>query len=148
MTMTGLDKVNLGLWILIGAAGIAFIVILASKAREPAIAPRPDTVFVRDIVESKARAETTRMVVSKVKTLIDTLPGDTVFVPKETIREVLVECESCAAKLERLAFICDSVRKVDRDSIARLNRRIAQLEKHRTYAAVGGLLAGGFVACR
>lgn len=134
--------------VLLIVALAAAVFVFGGKLERRTASAKPDTVFVREIVESKARAETTRLVVNKVKTLIDTLPGDTVFVPKETIREVLVECESCAAKLERLAFICDSVRKVDRDSIARLNRRIAQLEKHRTYAAAGGLLAGGFVACR
>lgn len=134
--------------LLIIVAAVAVLLVARELLRPDPVAPKPDTVLVREIVASKARAETTRLVVNRVKTLIDTLPGDTVFVPKEVIREVLVECESCAAKLERLAFVCDSLRKVREDSIAKLVARIAKLEKHRTYAAIGGAIVGGFAVCR
>jgi len=142
--MTTGDRVlAVGVLLIVGAG----VWLARRQTPVPATAP-PDTVYVKLTAKSDTVIQRTTRTITQLDTLVQTQPGDTVFVPKEVIREVIVRCTECAEQLRAHKVFCDSARKADRDSMARLNRRIAQLEKHRTYAAIGGVITGAFAVCR
>lgn len=115
--------------------------------------PKPDTVRIRVLQQSQATAETTRVTVTRLRTLVDTLPGDTVYVPREVVRTVIRDCLACATQLDSLRAYADSALRAKDDSIVALRQRNFQLERQlvackgqRPWYLVGGASAG-LLAC-
>lgn len=113
---------------------------------DPAPAPAPDTVYVGVTAKSDTVIRTTLKTVFDVRTVVDTLPGDTIYVPRAVIETLLVRCDECAAQLARHKQVCDSAQRAKDDSIAKLTRRIAQLERQRPWYALSGAVVGA-LAC-
>lgn len=106
------------------------------------ITVRPDTVYSAASAKSAAVAETTIKTVTRFRTLFDTLPGDTIYVPRVQIESVLVRCEGCAEQLVTFKRQCDSTLYALYDSIFKLNRALAKARGRGPWYFIGGVSLG------
>jgi hypothetical protein len=106
-------------------------------------------VYLTLSAQSRAVAETTTKVVTRLRPQIDTLNvTDTIEVIRflRAVDTVLVRCDECARQLAKHRAFTDSAMKVKDDSIAKLNARLEACRGSRKWWAVTGF-AGGVATC-
>lgn len=121
---------------------VAITVGFSMLAPKPVV-PKPDTVVIRESAISQAVAETTRLTVTRTRTLRDTVLQrltDTAFVTRYVLRvdTLLQRCDECAARLERHRVFTDSVINRRDDSIVVLNAALVACKSKRPWYAVAG----------
>jgi hypothetical protein len=116
----------------------------------PLLEPKPgvDTVYTFVDREAMARAETTRVTVTKYRDRIDSIirldtlnQRDTVFL--RSIDTLLIECGKCATQIDSLRKVIRNLR----DTIAKRDGTIARCRKTKPWYAAGGVVVGAALAC-
>lgn len=131
--------------------GVCVVVGLSLIRPKPRPAPAPDTVVITRSAKAETVAVTTLRVVTKTKTLLDSVfATDTLWlrdtVVRESIRTVVAQCEACANELANFRRFSDSVIRARDDSIAKLYARISKLEKQRPWYAAAGFGGAALIA--
>lgn len=131
---------------LTGVLGVLLVIAVGVGVAlwlEPAPAPaKPDTVLIRLNAKTDTVRLTTTRSVHDVRTIVDTLPGDTIYIARAVVETLLVRCQQCAEQLERHQRITDSIIRVVRDSLAQCQAQKAAAKRERKWWALAGGAVG------
>lgn len=122
--------------------GIAISLGLSTIARRGPAPLMPDTVLVTQIIQAEAVRDTVRATVTRWRTHTDTLPGDTVWIPRVQLETLYVNCMKCADRIDSLTTIIWRLQ----DSLAHCQGQWQRAQAQRPWYAVGGALVG-VLAC-
>lgn len=146
------NRIGIAIGAVVGASVVATVAIGIVNSKS-VITIKPDTVYIKASAKAAAVAETTTKVVTKTRTITDSVRinyTDTILV-KEFITRVdtlLVQCDKCAKTLADFRLRSDSTIKVLRDSLALLSAKLASCKSQRPWIAIGGIALGGVVCLR
>jgi hypothetical protein len=120
---------------------------LLSVFRDGAV-PQPDTVYTFVDRDAQARAETTRVTVTRFRDRIDSIIRtdtmrlhDTLFL--RSLDTVFVNCLKCADQIDSLRHVIRNLR----DTVAKRDRALAACGRQKPLWAAGGAIAAALV-CR